>query len=51
MDRMIRYMLDTNTVSQLIRQHPAVRRRVVAASMPGLCISAITAGELLFGLA
>jgi tRNA(fMet)-specific endonuclease VapC len=48
---MTRYMLDTNTVSHLIRQHPALARRVVAASMASLCLSAITAGELLFGLA
>jgi tRNA(fMet)-specific endonuclease VapC len=47
----MRYMLDTNTVSALIRQHPSVVRRVVAASMASLCISAITAGELSFGLA
>jgi tRNA(fMet)-specific endonuclease VapC len=46
-----RYMLDTNIVGHLIKQHPAVVRRVVAASMASLCISAITAGELLFGLA
>ena len=45
------YMLDTNTVSHLIRQHPAVARRVVAAPMESLCISAITGGELMFGLA
>ena len=44
-------MLDTNTVSHLIRQHPAVTPRVVAAPMASLCISAITEGELLFGLA
>lgn len=43
-------MLDTNMVGYLIRQHPAVARRVVAASMASLCISAITAGELIFGL-
>ena len=48
---MTRYMLDTNTVSHLLRQHPAVARRVVNASMASLCLSAITAGELLFGLA
>ena len=47
---MTRYMLDTNMVSHLIKQHPAVVRRVVAASMASLCISAITAGELAFGL-
>jgi len=44
-------MLDTNTVSRLVKQQPAVRRRVVAAPMTALCISAITAGELRFGLA
>ena len=48
---MKRYMLDTNTVSHLLKGHPAVARRVVAAPMASLCISAITAGELLFGLA
>jgi len=48
---MKQYMLDTNTVSQLIKQHPLVARRVVAAPMASLCISAITEGELLFGLA
>jgi len=45
------YMLDTNTVSHLIKEHPAVVGRVVAAPMASLCISAITKGELLFGLA
>lgn len=48
---MRRYMLDTNTVSLLLRQHPAVLRQVTAVPMAALCISAITEGELLFGLA
>jgi tRNA(fMet)-specific endonuclease VapC len=48
---MKRYMLDTNTVSYLVKAHPAVTRRVVAAPMTALCVSAITEGELLFGLA
>jgi tRNA(fMet)-specific endonuclease VapC len=48
---MTRYMLDTNTVSYLIRSHPRVAARVVAVPMASLCISAITEGELLFGLA
>ena len=48
---MIRTMLDTNTVSHLIKAHPAVARRVVAAPMASLCISVVTEGELLFGLA
>ncbi|CAD7857442.1 MAG: VapC toxin protein, partial [Olavius algarvensis Gamma 1 endosymbiont] len=48
---MSRYMLDTNTVSHLLKQHLMVARRVEAAPMASLCVSAITAGELLFGLA
>jgi tRNA(fMet)-specific endonuclease VapC len=43
-------MLDTNMVGHLINRHPAVARRVVAASMVSLCVSAITAGELIYGL-
>ena len=48
---MTRYMLDTNTVSHLLKKHPTVSRRVVAVPITSLCISAITQGELLFGLA
>lgn len=48
---MKRLMLDTNMVSFLLKAHPAVMRRVVVAPMAALCISAITEGELLFGLA
>ncbi len=48
---MKRYMLDTNTVSHLMKEHPAVTRRVVGVPMASLCISAITEGELFFGLA
>jgi tRNA(fMet)-specific endonuclease VapC len=44
-------MLDTNMVSQLVRGHPSVARRVASVPMESLCISAITEGELLFGLA
>ena len=51
MEGMKRYMLDTNTVSQLLKAHPAVARRVVAAPMASLCISVVTECELLFGLA
>lgn len=46
---MKRYMLDTNIVSYLIKGHTAVARHVIAAQ--SLCISAITKGELMFGLA
>lgn len=48
---MTRFMLDTNTVSHLLKKHPAVARRVVTVPITSLCISAITQGELLFGLA
>jgi len=48
---MTRYMLDTNTVSHLLKKHPVVARRVVEVPITALCISAITQGELLFGLA
>src|SRR3954447_19864983 len=44
-------MLDTNTISHLVRQHPDVARHMVAVPIASLCISAITAGELLYGLA
>jgi len=48
---MKRRMLDTNTVSHLIRGAPAVIEHVIAAPMDLLCLSAITEGELRFGLA
>ena len=44
-------MLDTNTVSHLLRAHPVVTRQVTTVPMASLCISAITRGELLFGVA
>lgn len=48
---MTRYMLDTNTLSYLVQGNPAVAQRVVATPMATLCMSSITEGELLFGLA
>lgn len=45
------YMLDTNTVSHIIKRHPQVIQRLLAVPMHTVCISAITAGELSFGLA
>lgn len=48
---MTRYMLDTNTVRHLVKGHPAVSLRVTKVPMAALCISAITGGELMFGLA
>ncbi|WP_438395562.1 type II toxin-antitoxin system VapC family toxin [Caballeronia sp. DA-9] len=51
MERVKRYMLDTNTVSHLIKRHTSVMPRLEAVSISSVCISAITEGELLFGLA
>jgi tRNA(fMet)-specific endonuclease VapC len=48
---MKRYMLDTNTVSFLLREHPSVVKRVTQVPMADLCISSVTEGELMFGLA
>jgi tRNA(fMet)-specific endonuclease VapC len=47
----MRFMLDTNTVSYLLRDHPSVTKHVVEMPMSSLCISVITEAELLFGLA
>lgn len=48
---MKRFMLDTNTVSHLLKGHVSVVQRLVGVPMASLCISAITQGEMLFGLA
>ena len=47
----MRYLLDTNTVSHLIKRHPQAIQRLLAVPMHNIGISAITAGELAFGLA
>ena len=45
------YMLDTDTVSCLVRgKTPALDARVAAVPKKHLCISAVTRGELLYGL-
>lgn len=48
---MTRFLLDTNTVRHLIKAHPQATQRLVAVPIHNVCISAITAGELAFGLA
>ena len=45
------YMLDTNTVSHIIKRQPQAIARLMEVPMHSVCISAITAGELAFGLA
>ena len=45
------YMLDTDTVSHLLRgKSPALDARVASVPPGQLCISAVTRGELLYGL-
>lgn len=45
------YMLDTNTVSHIIKRQPQTIVRLLDVPMHSVCISAITAGELAFGIA
>jgi tRNA(fMet)-specific endonuclease VapC len=47
----VRFLLDTNTVSHLLQARPGVCQRVTQMPMESLCISAVTEGELLFGIA
>lgn len=47
-----RYLLDTNTASYIIKGNiPAVRQRLVRVPMAQLAISAVTEGELRYGVA
>lgn len=48
---MKKYMLDTNIVAYLLKQNPKVVNMVTSVPMASLCISSITEGEILFGLA
>lgn len=46
------YLLDTNTASYIIKGNiPAVRRRLVQIPLPDVFVSAVTEGELRFGVA
>jgi len=47
---MTRVMLDTNIVSQLVKRNEVVRSHIRATQAPA-CISIVTEGELLYGLA
>lgn len=48
----VRYMLDTNTVSYIIKGNPlVVRENLRKVPMSCVCVSAITAAELLRGVA
>ncbi|MBE8598007.1 type II toxin-antitoxin system VapC family toxin [Xenorhabdus sp. BG5] len=45
------YMLDTNTVSYIFRQHPAVTAKLRTIPPSEICISSITEAELRYGIA
>ncbi|VAW80347.1 hypothetical protein MNBD_GAMMA13-2039 [hydrothermal vent metagenome] len=48
---MKRYMLDTDTCSYIIKEHPeSVHQRFQKLDMEQLCISAVTYAELLYGV-
>lgn len=46
-----RYMLDTNAVSDLVKGNPSIALRLMAEPNSSIFISALTEGELLYGLA
>ena len=46
-----RYLLDTNAVSHFIKGSKSICAKIVSLPMSEIAISAITEGELLFGLA
>lgn len=47
----MRYMLDTNTVSYLLKnQYPSIKQHLLQTALSSICISSITEAELLRGL-
>jgi len=48
---MATYLLDTNTISLLLRGNAGVVKRLQKQPLSEICLSAVTEGELLFGLA
>lgn len=48
---MTRRMLDTNTIGYLMRKNPRVARRLADIPSGQICASAVTEGEVRFGLA
>jgi len=46
-----RYLLDTNAVSHLLRGNTEIRKRLISVPVGLICISAVTEGELRYGLA
>jgi tRNA(fMet)-specific endonuclease VapC len=48
---MASYLLDTNTISLLLRGNAGVVKHLQKQTLSEICLSAVTEGELLFGLA
>ncbi len=48
---MRRYLLDTNTVSLLVRENLGILRRIARQPTSSITVSSISVGELMFGLA
>lgn len=48
---MASYLLDTNTISLLLRGNAGVVKHLQKLPISEICLSAVTEGELLFGLA
>ena len=46
-----RYMLDSSTVGNLVRNDANIVRRIASVDMRSLCISSIVEGEIHYGLA
>jgi len=44
------YMLDTDTLSNVVREHPPVIKKIIKHENDEICISAITNAELFYGL-
>jgi tRNA(fMet)-specific endonuclease VapC len=44
------YMLDTDTVSYVVRKHPPVIKKLIKHEEDEICISAVTNAELFYGL-
>jgi len=47
----VRYLLDTNAASAILRQREPVCTRAVSVPLSALAISSVTAGEMYYGLA
>lgn len=47
----MRYLLDTNIISHILRQQPHVMAKLQSVPMADLYISAVTHAELMYGLA